>query len=99
MSIVRLSEFITEEENISSYLMRVKHMFKVNNIKDEKQVAVLITVIRSKILVILSNVVSPAETTDKTYFQLEEILRNHFIPEISVVAVRYNFYNRNQTNP
>ena len=44
----RLQAFNPDEENISSYLEQVQLYFEANEVKPEKQVAVLLTVIGPK---------------------------------------------------
>lgn len=44
-TIGRMGKFNLHEEEIKSYVMRLKHYFKANNVKEENQVVMLITVI------------------------------------------------------
>ncbi|KAJ8881031.1 hypothetical protein PR048_017504 [Dryococelus australis] len=46
---LRVEEFCPQEENVASYVMRLKHYFKVNQIKEENKVSVLITIIGPKV--------------------------------------------------
>lgn len=95
-AIGRLSEFQPEEENVTAYLLRMKHYFKANNVKDELRVSVLITVIGPRVLEVLSDLVSPSEVDSKTYEELSKLLSDHYAPKKLVVAERYTFYSRTQ---
>lgn len=55
----RMGKFNRHEEEIELYLMRLKHYFKANNVKEENQVSMLITVIGPKTLPVLSYLVYP----------------------------------------
>lgn len=54
LTIGRMGELHPLDEDIESYLLRLKHYFKANNKKDENQVSVLITVIGPKVLLYLT---------------------------------------------
>lgn len=95
-SIGRMSEFNPYDEEISSYLLRLKHYFKANDVKEEKQVSILITVIGPKILSVLSDILSPKKVDDKSFKELSDILIGHYSPKRLVVAERYLFYSRCQ---
>ncbi|XP_054259759.1 uncharacterized protein K02A2.6-like [Macrosteles quadrilineatus] len=95
-SIGRMSDFNPGEEDIKSYLLRLKHFFKANEVKDEKKVSILITVIGPKILAVLSDLLSPKTVDEKTFDELTKVLEDHFSPKRLVVAERYTFYSRCQ---
>lgn len=95
-SVGRMGEFVAEEESIESYVMRLKHYFKANAVKEENKVSVLITVLGSKNLATLSDLLAPTEVDTKTYDELVKVLKEHFSPKKLVVAERYTFYSRFQ---
>ncbi|XP_054272755.1 uncharacterized protein K02A2.6-like [Macrosteles quadrilineatus] len=95
-SIGRVSEFNPHEEDISSYLLRLKHYFKANDVKSTNHVSILITVIGPKILAVLMDLISPKKIDDETYESLSKTLEEHFAPKRLVVAERYTFYSRCQ---
>lgn len=95
-TIGRMGEFNPHEEEIESYVLRLKHYFKANNVKEDNQVSVLITVIGPKTLSVLSDLVSPDKVDDKSYDTLKNVLEKHFSPKRLVVAERFNFYSRVQ---
>jgi hypothetical protein len=95
-SIGRITEFNPHEEDISSYLLRLKHYFKANDVESENHVSILITVIGPKILAVLMDLISPKKVDDETYENLSKVLIEHFAPKRLVVAERYKFYSRCQ---
>lgn len=88
----RMGKFNLHEEEIESYVMRIKHYFKTNNVKEENQVSMLITVISPSNLAFLSDLVSPDSVDCKGYKNLIEVLEGHFSPKSLVVAERLTFY-------
>ena len=91
-----LSEFHQGSEKIEEYLERVQLYFEANGIKEEKQVAVLLTVIGSATYALLSSLLAPAKPRDKTFQQLAETLRQHFNPKPLIIAERFHFHKRDQ---
>lgn len=89
-SVGRMGEFVAKEEAIESYVMRLKHYFKANAVKDENKVSELITVLRAKNLATLSDLLAPSEVDSKTYEELVKVLS----PKKLVVAERCTFYSR-----
>lgn len=77
-SIGRMSDFNPGEEDIKSYLLRLKHFFKANEVKDEKKVSILITVIGPKVLAVLSDLLSPKTVDEKSFDELTKVLEDHF---------------------
>ena len=93
-----LTEFKPESEKIEAYLEHVQLFFDVNNIKDDKQVAVLLTVIGSNTYALLSNLLAPTKPREKSFEELAETLRRHFEPKPLVIAERFHFHRRNQAS-
>ena len=56
-----LAEFKPDSERIEAYLERVQLFFDANGIKDDKQVTILLTVIRSNIYALLNSRLAPAK--------------------------------------
>ena len=91
-----LKEFESENEKISSYLEHVKLYFIANGIEEEKQVAVLLSVIGSKTYSLICDLVAPAHPKQKTFTNLVDVLKKHFEPKPLVIAERFTFHRRNQ---
>jgi len=88
--------FQPENEKIEEYLKCVRLYFDTNRIKDEKQVAVLLTVIGSGTYALLSSLLVLTKPCSKSFKGLADSLRQHFDPKPIVIAERYDFYKRDQ---
>ena len=88
--------FEPEGENITTYLERVELYFAANNIADGKQTSVFLTVIGTKNYGIIKSLVAPVQPKDKTYTELEAVLKAHFQPKPLLIAERFQFYQCNQ---
>lgn len=75
----RITEFVEEEEDIETYLVRLKHFFKAHKIEDGNRVSVLITVLGPKNLAILSDLLSPSAVDSKTYYELTILFKKTFL--------------------
>ena len=93
-----LAEFKPDSERIEAYLERVQLFFDANGIKDDKQVAILLTVIGSNIYALLSSLLAPTKPREKSFQELSETLRHHFDPKPLVIAERFHFHRRNQAS-
>ena len=90
-----LTEFKPESEKIEAYLERVQLFFDANTIKEDKQVAVLLTVIGSSTYALLTSLLSPYKPHEKSFAELAETLRRHFDPKPLVIAERFHFHRHN----
>ena len=96
MSYGRMQEFQPDLESISAYLERVHLFFSANDIRADKQVAVLLSVIGAKTYTLLRSLVAPALPQDKSFGELQQHLKHHFEPEPLVIAERFRFHRRDQ---
>ena len=92
----KLGEFNPEKETFSNYVERLEQFFAANNTHADKKVAVLITVIGAVPYGILKNLVQPDLPKDKTYDQLVQTLKGHYMPKPLVISERFKFNKRNQ---
>ena len=60
-----INEFDSEKETISAYLERVEMFFQANDVKTEKRVPVLLSVIGAKTYTLLRNLITPATPKDE----------------------------------
>ena len=93
-----IGNFDPAEESISVYLERMELFFAANGIKDEKQVAVLLSVIGPKIYALLRDLLAPEKPQDKSVATLSETLRKHFEPKPVIIAERFRFHRRDQAS-
>ena len=92
----RMQPFVNDTESISAYLERLHLYFEANSIAAEKKVSVLLTVIGAENYTLLRGLVSPTLPKDKTFDELEAVLKAHFEPKALVIAERFRFYRRDQ---
>ena len=91
-----LQEFQPDWEIIIAYLERTKVYFTANDVADEKKVAVLLTVIGPKIFTLLRSLTTPELPQDKSFEELEVVLKAHFQPKLLVIAERFYFHSMDQ---
>lgn len=95
-NIGKLEIFDENTDDISTYLLRLKHYIKTNSIKDEQKVSVLLTVLGSKVVKLLQDLLAPDEVDSKSYVQLVKTLTSHFKPKKLLIVERYKFNSRIQ---
>eukprot|EP00731_Ephydatia_muelleri_P017067 Em0010g165a len=95
-TIGQLSEFQPENEKASAYLERVKLFLLANSVGDDKQVAVLLTVIGARHFSLLKDLFLPEDVKAKSFEQISKVLVEHFEPKPLVIAERFRFYRRTQ---
>ena len=92
----RMDEFRPENENIEAYLERIDLYFRANEVAEEKQVAIFLSVIGGKTYSVLRDLLAPAKPREKSFGQLTRELKKHFQPKKIVIAERFHFHKRNQ---
>ena len=92
-----LGEFDPRSDSIiSSYLERMQIYFEVNSIKEDRKVAVLLTVVGVKTYETLQNLLLPACPRDNSYNKLLEVLKRHYDPQPLAIGERFRFYQQLQ---
>ena len=64
-----MDNFNPDMDDWSAYVERLEPFFLANEIKDDKKVAVLVTVLGTKAYTLLRNIIAPAKPADKSYEQ------------------------------
>ena len=93
----KLREFQPETEHIAAYLKRVEVFYKANDIAEDKQVTVFLSVVGGKTFSLLRDLLAPDKPQDKTLAVLFETLKRHFKPKPLVIVERFYFHKRNQS--
>lgn len=78
-------------ENFPEYQERLEQFFELNEVKEEKRVAMLITLIGPETYRILKSLVLPEVPKSKSYKDLVKALTCHFAPSVNIIAERYKF--------
>ena len=87
-TIGQIREFVEGQEEFECYIERVEQFFKANEISEEKQVAVLLTVIGASTYSLLKSLLAPQRPSSKNLETLVNTLKNNFSPKLSVIAER-----------
>ena len=91
-----LSAFDPSQESISAYIERVEVFFAANDVKEEKRVAVFLSVVGAPTFSLLRNLLAPEKPTDKTLRDLTAALITYYEPKPLVIAQRFHFHRRDQ---
>ena len=83
-----------QNESVAAYL---ELFVTANDIKDDKLVPTLLTVVGSAHYTLLRGLVASNMPKDLTFDQLKEMLTKHFDPEPILLAKRFCFYQRKQS--
>ena len=70
----QIQEFCPENKTIEAHLEQVELYFEVNNISEDKRVAVFLSVIGGKNCTLLHNLLAPQKLSDKTLADLADAL-------------------------
>ena len=88
----QVTKFQPDTESIETYEEQIKMFFTANQIPEERQVAVLLSVIGSAHFSFLSSLLAPDKPADKSVAELLTVLKEHFASQ----SQRYKFYNPSQ---
>ncbi len=94
-----IGEFNATIEDWISYTERLEHYFTANGIAaghGETRRAILLSVCGPSTYQLIRNLVSPAKTSEKTYAQLVQLVKEHQQPTPSFIVQCYNFHTRVQ---
>ena len=93
----KVGEFNGEAETMSAYLERVQLYLTANAVSGDKKVTMLLSVVGSSTYALLRSLTHPALPATKTWDQLTGLLMEHHEPKPLVIAERFRFHRRNQT--
>ena len=79
-----------------AYVKRLDLFFLANEIRDNKKVAVLLTVLGTKTYSLLQTIITSLKPTKKTYKQLVDAMKSYVEPKPIVIAKRFWFHRRDQ---
>ena len=73
------------------HMLRGSNYFS-NEIKDDKKVATLLTVLGTKAYSLLRNIIAPSKPAEKTYKQLVDTMKSYVDPKPIVIAKHFRFH-------
>ena len=85
-----------ESDDIEDYFERLEMFFAMTGVKEEKQVAHLLTGLGAQTYATLKNLVVPKAPKDCTMEKIKESLTKHFKPKPSVILERFTFHKCDQ---
>ena len=81
-----------ESEEWTQYVERMDHYFEANEIEEyDKKRSIFFSVLGAKTYKLVRGLTRPATPKDKTYKELTEIIKKHYVPKPSVIVQRYKF--------
>ncbi|XP_049881979.1 uncharacterized protein K02A2.6-like [Pectinophora gossypiella] len=96
MPIGKLEAFNLSSKQWPAYIRRVNQYILLNEIEDERKVALLITVVGEATYSLMCDLCSPAFPEDKKYDELVKLVTDHLEPQRSEIAERHVFRLRRQ---
>jgi hypothetical protein len=84
------------EEDWDSYIERVTGYFDANDIKAEKQVSTLISMMGAKTYKLLKSLMYPDQPKAKSLANITAVLSAHISPKPTEIAERFRFHTRHQ---
>ena len=95
----RLDAFNLHEDNWLEYWDMVEQYFIANGIEtEEKRTATFLTIIGKETYSLLFSLTAPKKPSSMKVDELNKTLGDHLAPKPIVIAERYKFYNRVQTD-
>ncbi|XP_053688497.1 uncharacterized protein LOC128737803 [Sabethes cyaneus] len=91
-----IPEFNGSVDDWNVYQERLEQFFEVNEIADNKRVALLISVIGGDSYKTLRDLCNPVLPKNKTFDELCTLLRKQYTPQVAIFRERTNFYNARQ---
>ena len=76
----------------SAYLERIELYFEANEIHEEKQVSVFLSLLGAKTYSLLRTLVAPSSPREQSFKDLAKLLKSHFEPKRLVIAERFVFH-------
>ena len=91
-----IETFDEDQQDWVSYSERLEQYFLINDVRVEKRVPALLSIIGSKAYELLRNLTAPDKPSTKSYAVLVGILKDHLNPKPSIIAERFRFHKRDQ---
>ena len=91
-----LPEFCQNTDSITHYLQRVELYFTAHEVKDELQVATLLSSIGAATYARLCDLMAPTVPGSKSLDDITAVLKKHFEPTKVQIAERFHFRKREQ---
>ena len=94
-SVVKFEPY-KESDDIEDYFEQLEMFFAMTGVKEDKQVAHLLTGLGAQTYATLKNLVTPKAPKDCEMERIKEVLIKHFKPKPPVIAEQFTFHKRDQ---
>ena len=91
-----VGEYQPGNEPFSLYLERAELFFMANEVPEAKKVSIFLSVLGSKTYSVLSTLVAPTISKDKSFMDLASFRKKHYDPKPLVIAERFQFHQHAQ---
>ncbi|XP_063636207.1 uncharacterized protein LOC134806785 isoform X2 [Cydia splendana] len=91
MSVGKIREFDVQSGSWRSYCDRLESYFVVNDVKDERKLPTLISVVGETAYELMVNLCSPKKPAEMTFKEVVAVMEKHLQPTPSVLAERFRF--------
>ena len=91
-----IQEFKDGEELFSMYVERMELFFVANDVPEDKQATLFLTMVGGKTYHLLANLVVPKKPKEMTLAEIKTTLQKHYEPKPIVIAERFHFHQRSQ---
>nr|XP_034336152.1 uncharacterized protein K02A2.6-like [Crassostrea gigas] len=95
-NIGKLGDFQEGKESFVNYAERMEQFFVANEVKDEKKVAVLLSLIGPATYGILKNLLQPQLPKNTSFENIVGALKKYYMSKPLVISERFKFNKRNQ---
>ncbi|XP_021354167.1 uncharacterized protein K02A2.6-like [Mizuhopecten yessoensis] len=92
----RIDTFDQGNESWDSYGERLEQYFICNDVKEEKRVPALLSLVGGNTYQLLRGLTAPKKPSEETFERLGKLLKDHFNPKPLVIAERFRFHKRDQ---
>lgn len=92
----RIDTFDHGQESWDSYSERLEQYFICNDVKVEKRVLALFSLVGGSTYTLLRGLTAPKKLSEEQYKELVKLLKEHFNPNPFVIAERFRFHKREQ---
>lgn len=85
-------------ENFDLFNERLEQVFELNGLSDEKKVALLILSVGDEVQRTVRDACHPLKPKDKTFDELQDLVKKQYVSDVSAVDDRRNFYRAKQSD-
>ena len=81
-----MGEFCPHEDEWMTYMERLQHYCRTNDIVDDKKLVVLFSVCGPSTYKLIKNLVTPRSPSDLSFDSVVDLVKEHYSPKASVIV-------------